>query len=80
MEKQYFKVEHFGPFFTFRTVQCISIQTTDMNWIGATFLLFFALQDIVFAKYFLVKTEDENAPPDEAALQKELEDYRLTLR
>merc|ERR1712179_367341 len=40
-------------------------QTMDMNWIGATLLLLFVFQDIVFAKHFLVETGDEEAAPSE---------------
>merc|ERR1712025_524408 len=49
-------------------------QTTGMNWIGATFLLFFAFQDIIFAKYLSIVTEDENRHKGE-----DDEDYRVAI-
>ena len=61
-----------GMLFSKQGQQCLAVllwcqfsssanyQTAGMNWIGATFLLFFAFQDIILAKYLSIVTEDEN--------------------
>merc|ERR1712179_317249 len=51
-------------------------QTMDMNWIGATLLLLFVFQDIVFAKHFLVETGDEEAAPSEEIVR--YDDYYMS--